>query len=121
MLSSAIVFITLALVFYSAGVLGEFRSKRLNKLHLGLFILGIICDTTGTYMMSQIAESSGNSNILHTITGSLALGIMAIHVIVAIIVLAKNNENALKTFHKFSIVAWIVWLVPYFSGMIISM
>ena len=36
-------------------------------------------------------------------------------------VLGKKNESLLRTFHKFSIVVWIIWLIPYLSGMFVGM
>ncbi len=119
---SAVSFISLALIFYTVGVIGEFRSKRLNKKHLVFFYLGLICDTIGTSAMSKIASQSMSSgNALHGITGALALLIMFVHVVVATYALFKNEDAILEKFHKFSIVAWLIWLVPYFLGMFMGM
>ena len=49
--------ITLALVFYTIGVFGERRAGTLKKSHLALFWLGLICDTTGTTIMTAIART----------------------------------------------------------------
>ena len=53
----AIIAITLALVFYTIGVFGERRAKTLKKQHVIIFWLGLLCDTTGTTIMSLIARS----------------------------------------------------------------
>ena len=39
----------------------------------------------------------------------------------ATIVLARKDEHAILNFHKFSLVVWLIWLVPYFSGFFLSM
>ena len=39
----------------------------------------------------------------------------------ALLVLLQKNENAIQNFHKFSILVWLIWLIPYFSPMFFSM
>lgn len=58
-----IITITLALVFYTIGVWSEHREKNLKVIHVVFFWLGICMDTTGTMLMSKIAESSGKSGM----------------------------------------------------------
>lgn len=115
-LITAIVTITLALVFYTIGVWSEHRSKQLKKNHLIFFWFGLCMDTTGTILMGQIAEQSMFTGklSLHGVTGMLAIILMIVHAIWATIVLVKN-------FHRFSIAVWAIWLVPYILGMIIGM
>ena len=55
-LMKAVIAITLALIFYTIGVWSEHRAKVLRPVHLAFFWLGLIMDTAGTYMMSQIAR-----------------------------------------------------------------
>ena len=74
----AIVTITLALVFYTIGVFGERRAKSLNKNHVIIFWLGLLCDTTGTLTMGKIAKSGVEvmnvaTQTLHGLTGFLAI------------------------------------------------
>ncbi len=123
----AIITITLALVFYTIGVFGERRSKTLNKNYVILFWLGLIFDTTGTLTMSRIANSgvanavATTNQTIHGITGLLAIVLMIFHAFWATWVLYKNDEKKKETFHKFSIVVWLIWLIPYFVGMFIGM
>ncbi|GAB6169482.1 HsmA family protein [Clostridium carnis] len=122
----AIVTITLALIFYTIGVFAERRAKSLNKKHVIIFWLGLVFDTTGTTIMSSIAKSgaaniSATSQMIHGITGLLAIILMLFHAVWATWVLYKNDENKKVAFHKFSIAVWIVWLVPYLIGAIIGM
>lgn len=122
----AIVAITLALIFYTIGVFSERKSKNLKKNHVIIFWLGLICDTTGTLTMSKIANSGANTMsamglTLHGVTGFLAIVLMLFHAIWATWVLYKNEEKKKETFHKFSIVVWLIWLIPYFIGMVLGM
>ncbi|MGL5328741.1 MAG: HsmA family protein [Peptostreptococcaceae bacterium] len=122
----AIIAITLALVFYTIGVFGERKDKILKKKHVIIFWLGLICDTTGTLIMSQIAKEgvtniSQTSQMLHGVTGFLAIVLMLFHALWATWVLYKNDEQKQESFHKFSIVVWLIWLVPYIIGSFIGM
>ncbi|QCP05056.1 MULTISPECIES: HsmA family protein [Brevibacterium] len=126
MLTPAIVFITAALLFYTAGVWAEHLKKELRWSHVVLFGLGLVCDVTGTELMRRIAASGGadfsgsTAGILTSvmaITGALALVLMAVHLIWAIVVMVRGTEQARATFHRFSLIVWAIWLVPYFTGM----
>ena len=57
-LGTAIVSITLALVFYSIGTWGERLQKVLKIWHIVFFLLGLTADTLGTSIMSRIVEES---------------------------------------------------------------
>lgn len=122
----AIVTITLALVFYTIGVFGERRAKSLNKKHVIIFWLGLVCDTVGTLTMGQIAKSGQGtmdlmSQNIHGITGFLAIVLMLFHAGWATWVLYKNDEKKKEAFHKFSITVWAIWLIPYIIGMFMGM
>lgn len=124
-LIAAITAITLALVFYTIGVFSERKAKVLNKNHVITFYLGLICDTTGTFLMSQIAKSgvsgiSETSAMIHGITGTIAILLMLFHAVWATWVLYKNDKEKQRVFHKFSIFVWCVWLIPYVIGAIIG-
>lgn len=122
-LSVAIVTITLALVFYTIGVWSEHRSRRLKKIHLIFFWLGLCMDTTGTLLMGRIADRSMFSGklSLHSVTGALAIILMIVHAVWATVVLVRGSEDSAKNFHKLSIAVWAVWLIPYILGMVIGM
>ena len=125
-LIAAITAITLALVFYTIGVFSERKAKVLKKNHVIIFYLGLICDTTGTFLMSQIAKSgvsgiSETSAMIHGITGTIAILLMLFHAVWATWVLYKNDKEKQRVFHKFSIFVWCIWLIPYVIGAIIGM
>jgi len=124
MLIYAIIFITLALVFYTIGVWSEKLQGTLKPWHLGLFLLGLVCDTTGTLLMESIASNSTvvvTGFNLHGITGVIAIALMLIHALWAAVVLSRKDANMIAKFHKFSIVVWIIWLIPFISGAISNM
>ncbi|MEK4760779.1 HsmA family protein [Viridibacillus sp. FSL E2-0187] len=120
MLILAIIFITAALLFYSVGVWSEKFQKTLKPWHVIIFWLGLVFDTIGTTTMEKMA-SEGSLFSFHGITGLLAILLMLFHAIWATIVLIKKDKIMMEKFHKLSIVVWIIWLIPYISGMIYGM
>ena len=122
LLIKAVIAITLALIFYTIGVWSEHRAKVLKPVHLVFFWLGLAMDAVGTGMMSKISNQSQSAMMgVHGITGMIAIFLMLIHAVWATIVLARKNEKALHTFHRFSIVVWIIWLIPFVIGMVMGM
>ena len=117
--STATIIITLALVFYSIGVWSERIQGRLKPWHLVFFVLGLICDTVGTGMMIEMA--GGLTFDIHGVTGVIAIVLMLIHAAWAFVVLLRKDEKMITNFHKFSLVVWFIWLIPYFSPMIFGM
>lgn len=118
----AIVTITLALVFYTIGVFWERRDGEIKAKHLVMFALGLAFDITGTTTMSLIAQESAASGIgLHQITGVIAILLMLFHLIWGIVVYKKGSAKAKHNFHKFSIVVWCIWLIPYIAGLFLGM
>ena len=122
LLMKAVIAITAALVFYTIGVWSEHRAKWLKPTHLVFFWLGLIMDATGTYLMSQISVGGGGTVMsIHGITGTIAILLMLIHAIWASAVLISKNENAQRSFHRFSLLVWFIWLIPFVIGMIMGM
>ncbi|CAM3851010.1 HsmA family protein [Mesobacillus zeae] len=117
MLLLAIVSINLALIFYTIGVFGEKRQQTLKKWHVSIFWIGLLFDTLGTTAMGKVAGQGFGLNF-HAITGMLAILLMLGHAIWATVVLLKNDDRMKASFHKFSIIVWAIWLVPFISGAI---
>jgi uncharacterized repeat protein (TIGR03987 family) len=113
------VVINLALIFYSIGVWSERIQGRLKVWHTVFFWLGLICDTVGTGMMFEMA--GGLTYDLHGLSGVLAILLMFVHAIWATVVLVRKDEKMILNFHKFSVVVWLIWLIPYFSPMVLRM
>jgi len=115
------ILITLALISYSVGVWAERLSRYLKKWHIAAFWIGFLLDLSGTLAMGQISDDPFNLLDIHTLTGQIALWLMLFHATWATIVVKKRQERLRKKFHRYSIVVWLVWLVPYFGGMFIGM
>ena len=115
----ATIFITLALVSYSIGVWAERIAGRLKSWHIAFFWSGLVCDTIGTGIMLDYAGGLGFD--IHGVTGVTAILLMIIHALWATVVLVRKYEKDIINFHKFSIVVWIIWLIPYFNGFFAGM
>jgi uncharacterized repeat protein (TIGR03987 family) len=121
LLKLASIFITLALVFYSIGVWSERFSKYLKRWHVVAFWTGFAFDVSGTWAMTRISEDPFNLLHLHTLTGQIALWLMLIHALWATRVVRKGSESARINFHKYSLMVWLFWLIPYLGGMYMGM
>jgi len=121
MLLASGILITLALVFYSLGVWAERIARYLKPWHVVAFWTGFVFDVSGTWAMHLLAKGKFNILDLHTLTGQIALWLMLIHAIWATYVARKGSEKSRRNFHHYSLVVWLIWLVPYFGGMYIGM
>jgi uncharacterized repeat protein (TIGR03987 family) len=121
LLISSFTLITLALVFYSLGVWSERLSRYLQPWHVVAFWTGFLFDVSGTFAMHRLAD--GRFDILepHTLTGQIALWLMLIHAVWATWVAKKGTEKTRSNFHSYSLLVWLIWLIPYFGGMYIGM
>ena len=117
----SITLITLALLFYSLGVWSERLAHYLKPWHVAAFWTGFAFDVTGTLAMSKLADDPFSIMELHTLTGQVALWLMLAHAIWATYVVRKGNDKALFGFHRYSLIVWLIWLIPYFGGMFIGM
>jgi uncharacterized repeat protein (TIGR03987 family) len=115
------ILITLALVFYSTGIWSERYAKYLKSWHVVMFWTGFIFDVSGTLAMTRLANHSFNLLELHTLTGQIALWLMLIHATWATYVVRKGSDASRMRFHRYSLIVWLIWLVPYFGGMIMGM
>ncbi len=113
--------ITLALIFYSVGVWAERISRYLKIWHVITFWIGFSFDVTGTLAMHKIANHPFDLTDFHTLTGQIAIWLMLAHAIWAIRVVRNNNETLRVKFHRYSLFVWLIWLIPYFGGMIAGM
>jgi uncharacterized repeat protein (TIGR03987 family) len=120
-LTLASTLITLALVFYSLGVWAERLARYLKPWHVVAFWMGFLFDMGGTWTMHLLAAGSFNLTQAHTLTGQIALWLMLVHAVWALVVARKGSESARKGFHRYSLVVWLVWLIPYLGGMYMGM
>ena len=121
LLLTSTILITLALLFYSVGVWAERIAHYLKAWHLAAFWIGFTFDVSGTYAMSKLATAPFNLLALHTLTGQIAIWLMLAHAIWATNVVRKGSEKARTGFHRYSLIVWLIWLIPYLGGMIMGM
>jgi uncharacterized repeat protein (TIGR03987 family) len=119
LLPYAIVAMVLALVLYSVGVWGEKLVGRLMIWQLYFFWSGFVFDATGTILMTKIANSPTFS--AHGLTGFIALLLMATHASWATLALMLKKERVIQEFHRFSLMVWFLWLIPFTSGALLAM
>lgn len=117
--SSAVIIINLALLFYSIGVWSERIQGRLKVWHTVFFWMGLIFDTWGTGLMFEFV--GGMTFDIHGLSGLLAIILMLVHAVWATYVLVKKDEKMIVSFHKFSVIVWLIWLIPYLSPMFFQM
>jgi len=109
---------SLAFIFYTAGVWGERFARDLKLWHVIAFWLGLAWDAYGTWLMKGLKVAGHESSVIHDVTGTAALALMFVHAIWATYVALFGTEAARQGFHRYSLVVWLIWLIPYFGGMI---
>jgi uncharacterized repeat protein (TIGR03987 family) len=120
-MNAAAVLITLALIFYSLGVWAERIARYLKPWHAAAFWTGFVFDVSGTLAMHQMASGPFDITEPHTMTGQIAIWLMLIHALWASWVARRGSETLRISFHRYSIVVWLIWLIPYFGGMYLGM
>lgn len=120
-MNGSAVLITLALAFYSLGVWAERIARYLKPWHVAAFWTGLAFDVAGTWAMHRLATGPFDILAPHTLTGQIALWLMLVHAIWATRVVRSGTEQARAGFHRYSVLVWLVWLVPYFGGMYMGM
>ena len=121
-LIKAVIAITLALVFYTLGVWMEHKEKTLRPLHLVFFWLGFCADSAGTGLMAGLTSGrEGFLASLHGITGIIAIVLMLVHAIWATAVIVLKDKESAKTFHRYSMAVWRIWLIPFVLGMALGL
>lgn len=51
----------------------------------------------------------------------LAILLMMFHVIFAAYIYFKGSEKAKENFHFLSVIIWMIWLIPFVSGLLMNM
>jgi uncharacterized repeat protein (TIGR03987 family) len=111
--------IMIAFICYSISVLNQVYTKKLTPKHLVLFWVGLVFDVTGTVIMFTVA---GRLKLdIHGLTGILGFILMAINAILATIAIQKTNSRSKYKFYIVSLTVWIIWLIPFFTGIFLNM
>ena len=121
MLIRAVIWMNLALIFYTWAVFSG-RRQGLHTRHLIIFGIGLACDYLGTSEMSRFALAHGKAPEWHNITGIASLGGMAFHFLLALAAsIMGKAETANRVFHRVSLTIYTCWLIAFASGAISGM
>ena len=115
----SVVLMVSALACYTLAVWSVRFAGRLKPWHLGFFWLGLAFDGFGTFLMSRMA--GGFVLNLHGLTGLVAILLMLGQTLWGTLALWRQDEAALTSFYRFSLVIWLIWLIAFISGMIMGM
>jgi len=58
---------------------------------------------------------------LYGVTCVLAIILMLSHALWATLLFVRRDQEKLRDFRKFSLFVWLLWLAPYFTGLIAAM
>lgn len=121
MLVRAIIWMNLALIFYSWAVFSG-RKQGLHLKHLVIFGIGLVCDFLGTSEMSLVARLYGKAPEWHNITGIASLAGMGFHFLLALIASLTHRAEAVNVlFHRVSLTIYSCWLLAFVSGAVSGM
>jgi uncharacterized repeat protein (TIGR03987 family) len=121
MLAQAVIWMMLALIFYTWAVFSG-RRQGLHRIHLFIFGVGLACDFLGTRQMNLFATTYGKAPEWHNISGIASLSGMAVHFLLALIAsCTRRAEAANLVFHRISISIYSCWLLAFLSGAISGM
>ncbi|MCC7258644.1 MAG: TIGR03987 family protein [Gammaproteobacteria bacterium] len=110
----SVVLITLALVLYSVAVWLNRRSRRLTVANIVIFWCAVAADTLATRLMGARVETIRWD--LHTISGYLALALMAALTLWGTVALLRRRDDWIATFHKLALPIWVIWVGSYITG-----
>lgn len=121
MLLKAVIWMNLALLFYTYAVFSG-RREGLHVKHLVVFGIGLFFDYLGTHQMNLFARAYGKAPEWHNLSGILSLAGMAFHFLLALVAsLMHRAEMVNRTFHRVSLTIYSLWCVAFASGAISGM
>ncbi len=110
-----------ALVFYSMGTWGAFRSKAISRRHVTYLFIGFAFDVAATAMMAIEAgglDLAPLSDLLHTIVAFVALFGMLAAAIVGLRAVQGGNEKASAAVARWVLAPWAIWVFVFIWGMV---
>lgn len=121
MLLQAIIYMNLALIFYTYAVFSG-RSHGLHLRHLLAFGIGLAFDYLGTHQMNLFAAAYGKAPEWHNLSGILSLAGMAFHFLLALVGTCLHKADVInRTFHRVSLSIYSLWLIAFASGAVSGM
>lgn len=110
----SVVLITLALLLYSAAVWLTWRARTLTAAYALTFWCAVVADAAATRLMGARVETIRWD--LHTISGYLALALMAGLTLWGTIALVQKRKDWLARFPRLALPIWLVWVGSYITG-----
>ncbi len=110
----SVVLITLALILYSVAVWLNRRSRQLTMANIGIFWVAVGCDALATRFMGARVETIRWD--LHTISGYLALALMAALTLWGTAALLRRRDDWIALFHQLALPIWVIWVGSYITG-----
>lgn len=104
----------IALVLYTLVIWRHRFKKKISAWMVMVFGLGLAADSAGTVFLCAMMAARWQFT-LHTISGLVSLLIMALHFLWTILALKKGGAFE-SYFNRWSIYAWLCWLVAFVSG-----
>ena len=116
MLLQAIIYMNLALIFYTWAVFSA-RRRGLHRKHLPIFGVGLVCDYLGTDLMLRYGLANGIMPEWHIVVGIASLAGMAFHFSLAFVAsVVRRAEAVNRLFHRVSLTIYTSWLIAFCSG-----
>src|ERR1700674_3985713 len=116
MLFQAVIWMNLALVFYTWAVFSA-RKKGLLRKHLFIFGFGLLCDYVGTHLMLLYGLSTGVVPEWHILIGIASLSGMAFHFMLAFVAAVVRRAEAVnRLFHRVSLSIYSAWIIAFVHG-----
>ncbi len=112
---AAVSTVTTALVLYTIGAIKELRARRATRGVCGVFSVGVAFDVTATTLMILATRSGGLT--LHGLLGYSALAGMATDTLLMWRHRSRSGDGPIgRRLHLYSRLAYVYWVVAYFTG-----
>jgi hypothetical protein len=112
---AAVTTVSTALVLYTIAAVKEWRARRATLGVCGFFTVGVTFDVTSTLLMILATQHGGVS--LHGVLGYSALAAMATDTVLMWRQRSRAGEEPLGNgLHLYSRLAYVYWVVAYFTG-----
>lgn len=119
-LTSAVVVVTFALVFYSIAIITEQRKRNISKRVLTFLTVGVLFDISSTILM--IIGSRETPITIHGFIGYTALTVMLIDTILIWWFWLRNGVAQVpRDLNIYTRLAFGWWVIAYIAGAIIAM
>lgn len=113
--AAAVTTVTLALALYTVGALREQRTQRVDRRVRGFLTTGVVFDMIATALMIVASGAAGIT--VHGVLGYSALALMLTD---TVLLWRHFRAHALapvsRGLHLYSRVAYLYWVLAYFTG-----